>query len=73
MKAALMGMLARVKSELPFMAVIWFAECLFIAMLYRAGVVGWWPVPLLLMGNLLVLMLCDLVDQLLERVINGKE
>jgi len=68
-----MDTLTRIKAELPYMAVFWLAECVFVAMLYRAGVVGWWPVPLLLIGNLLVLMLCDLVDQLLERVINGKE
>lgn len=73
MKAMLMDALTKTKFELPYMAMFWIVECVFVTMLYRAGVVGWWPIPLLLVGNLFVLMLCDLVDQLLERVINGKE
>lgn len=73
MKAALIDAAARVIFELPYVVMFWVIESVFIVALHHVGVVGWWAIPALFIMNILIVVLCDLLDQLIDRILSGKE
>ena len=73
MKAALIDAAARVIYELPYVAMFWAVESLFIVALHHLGAIGWWAVPALLALNIMIVVVCDLLDQFIAYILSGKE
>lgn len=68
MKNVLLGVLARVIMELPYILIFWIMEALLIGMFSRGLL---WEVAVgLLALNLLVVVVCELLDQLVDKFID---
>lgn len=66
MKDVLVSMLARVVMELPYVLIFWIMEVLLLVPISRGLL---WEVCVgLLALNLLIVAVCDLLDQLLDRL-----
>jgi hypothetical protein len=73
MKEVALGVLARVVIELPYLMLFWVAECVLIAFMRCGASISWLIYPVMWVINVSVVVLCDLLDQLIDRIMDGKE